>query len=374
MNWGQPVGATIEETASDDTRATEKWSENCIMSMICRFGRRSPAIVVSFVSREFSSAATATTRKPEKQKQLESSVLAPHKKQQKHSQPKSPTPIALARSKLLSPLEKQAQHEEKQDQLDKHQVLDDAQIDDVFLPPGAASAAGLRRLACSNIFVGATVKPSHIEHADFVKSSVNVEDCPKGELPEFAFVGRSNVGKSSLINALVRRRQLAKTSKTPGKTQVINHFSIDKSWYLVDLPGFGFARAPTDVRVSWDNFTRDYFLKRETLVCVLLLIDASVPPKKLDIQYGHWLASNKVPFTLVFTKCDKRRTRKKDAAQSNVFEFLKGLKADVKKVPPWIMTSCVNRQGTNELLIHLAHLRDRWEKQTNFLLFKKNER
>ncbi|KAI5056669.1 hypothetical protein GOP47_0028487 [Adiantum capillus-veneris] len=351
------------------------------MSMICRFGRRGSAIVVSVVSRELSSAAVSKTRKPEKEKQLETSIPALHKKQGKHNQPKSSTPATLARSKLHSPkkpetLKQQEQHKpadhESQDQPEQQEV-EVAQIDDVFLPPGALSVAGLRRLACSNIFVGTTVKSANIEHAEFVKSSVCVKECPKGELPEFAFVGRSNVGKSSLINTLVRRRQLAKTSKTPGKTQLINHFSIDKTWYLVDLPGYGFARAPTDIRVSWDNFTRDYFLKRETLVCVLLLIDASVPPKKLDIKYTHWLASNKVPFTLVFTKCDKRKTRSKNAAQNNVFAFLECLKVDVEKVPPWVMTSCVSRQGTNELLLHLAHLRDYWEKQTNILLPSKNE-
>lgn len=234
--------------------------------------------------------------------------------------------------------------------------------DDVFLPPGATSAAGLRRLACSNIFVGSSSTQTQVGHAEFAKSSVHVQDCPKDGLPEFAFVGRSNVGKSSLINALVRRKQLAKTSKTPGKTQVINHFSVDKSWYLVDLPGYGFARAPTNIRVDWDNFTKDYFLKRETLVSVLLLVDGSVSPKKSDLGYANWLASNKIPLTLVFTKCDKRRSRNKHAAQENVFDFLKWVKEDLEKVPPWIMTSCVNKQGTNELLIHLAHLRDYWEK------------
>lgn len=236
----------------------------------------------------------------------------------------------------------------------------------VYLPPGVTSAVGLRRLACSNIFVGSTSTPVHVEQAEFVKSSVHVEDCPKGGLPEFAFVGRSNVGKSSLINMLVRRKQLAKTSKTPGKTQVINHFSMDRTWYIVDLPGYGFARAPTDVRVTWDNFTRDYFLKRKTLVSVLLLVDASVSPKKSDVAYADWLASNKVPFTLVFTKCDKRRSRNKQAAQNNVYDFLKGLSYGLDKASPWVMTSCVNGQGTNELLIHLAHLRDYWTKHQKF--------
>lgn len=359
------------------------------MSMISRFGRRGSAIVVSVASREFSSVAGGLekTRKQEKQRQLVSSPTAAHRKQGKQTQPKSSAAAAgLARGKSHPPKKQdnqkqQEQHkptnQERQDQLEQQEVDDacSSHKDDVFLPSDALSPAGLQRLACSNIFVGTTSKPSHIEHAEFVKSSVSVKDCPKDDLPEFAFVGRSNVGKSSLINTLVRRRQLAKTSKTPGKTQVINHFLIDKCWFLVDLPGYGFARAPTDIRVSWDNFTRDYFLKRERLVAVLLLVDASVPPKKSDIGYADWLASNKVPFTLVFTKCDKRRTRSKHAAQNNVFEFLRRLKGDVsKKGPPWVMTSCVSRQGTNELLIHLAHLRDYWEKQTSFMLVSKSER
>lgn len=284
-----------------------------------RYGRTGYAIVLPFASRYLSSTVTATG----------------------------------SNQQLLNDQEKQKQH--------PLTTLEN----DMFLPPGAASFTGLRRLACSNIFVGTTSTPTHVEHAEFVKSSVHVQDCPKGDLPEFAFVGRSNVGKSSLINTLVRRKQLAKTSKTPGKTQVINHFSIDRTWYLVDLPGYGFARAPTGIRVNWDNFTRDYFLKRETLVSVLLLVDASVSPKKSDIAYASWLANNKVPFTLVFTKCDKRRSRNKQAAQNNVYEFLKGLKDDIDRAPPWVMTSCVNRQGTNELLIHLAHLRDHWTKRSN---------
>eukprot|EP00250_Pteridium_aquilinum_P027404 c3485_g1_i1 orf=65-1003(-) len=306
------------------------------MSIIYRFGRRGYAIAVPFVSRELSSSAAAAALGVSKHRQL-----LKKQEKQKPQQQQEPLPVEDTSTTIK---------------------------DDVCLPPGVASAAGLRRLACSNIFVRSTSTPSHVEHAEFVKSSVSVQDCPKDGLPEFAFVGRSNVGKSSLINTLVRRKQLAKTSKTPGKTQVINHFIIDKSWFLVDLPGYGFARAPTDIRVNWDNFTRDYFLKRETLVSVLLLIDGSVTPKKSDIGYAKWLAGNKVPFTLVFTKCDKRRSRNKLAAQNNVYDFLKHLIDGLDKAPPWVMTSSVNRQGTNELLIHLAQLRDYWTRQSDVML------
>ncbi|KAH7430412.1 hypothetical protein KP509_09G097300 [Ceratopteris richardii] len=349
--------------------------------MFCRFGRRGSSIIVSLLSRDFSSNARSGRKpkqSPEQQQQLRRSLLIDrrkHLKQSSHLTSVATTVSSHSRGKLHPSKEQQEKDGAVKDEMDcQSESTEDcsapsAEEDDVFLPPGSVSSAGLRRLPCSNIFVGVTSSPAHIEHAEFVKSSVNVQDCPKGGLPEFAFVGRSNVGKSSLINTLVCRRQLAKTSKTPGKTQVINHFIIDKSWYLVDLPGYGFARAPSSIRVSWDSFTRDYFLKRQTLVCVLLLVDASVQPKKSDAEYADWLASNKVPYTLVFTKCDKRRSRNKNAAQNNVFEFLKLLKdEDVKKIPPWVMTSCVNRQGTNELLLHLAHLRDHWKKRSSFAL------
>lgn len=237
-------------------------------------------------------------------------------------------------------------------------------VQDSFLPPGVSSisAKGLRRLAFSNIFVGSVSGKTQVSDAEFIKSSTDEQDCPRDGFLEFALVGRSNVGKSSLLNAIVRKRHLAKTSKTPGKTQVINHFLIDKSWYLVDLPGYGYAKAPMNVRVDWDDFTKKYFLQRKTLVSVLLLIDASLPPKKSDLGYADWLTSNKISLTLVFTKCDKRRTRNKDSPQKNVQEFLQLLKKDFDKTPPWIMTSCVTKQGTSELLIHLAHLRYYWKK------------
>lgn len=235
---------------------------------------------------------------------------------------------------------------------------------DDFLPPGvkSSSAKGIRRLAFSNIFVGPTSGRTQVGEAEFIKSSADEQDCPRNGLPEFAFVGRSNVGKSSLINALVRRKNLAKTSKTPGKTQLINHFLIDKSWYLVDLPGYGYANVPVNVRMDWDNFTKNYFLKRKTLVSVLLLVDASLPPKKTDLSYADWLNSHKIPLTLVFTKCDKRRTRNTKQPDKNVQEFLRLLKENFNEMPPWIMTSCTTKQGTAEVLIHLAHLRDYWKR------------
>eukprot|EP00249_Psilotum_nudum_P008733 c21473_g1_i1 orf=515-1198(-) len=168
-------------------------------------------------------------------------------------------------------------------------------LDEVFLPPGtdATNAKRLRKLAFSNIFVGPHVGRYLVVNAEYVRSSIKESDCPRDGMPEFAVVGRSNVGKSSLVNSLVRKKRLAKTSKSPGKTQVINHYLINKSWYLVDLPGYGYAEAPTHVCRDWDAFTKDYFLKRKTLVSVLLLVDASLPPKGIDFAYADWLRSKK---------------------------------------------------------------------------------
>ncbi|XP_039848931.1 GTP-binding protein At2g22870-like isoform X2 [Panicum virgatum] len=173
-------------------------------------------------------------------------------------------------------------------------------LDRLFVPPGATVDAGnqeavsARVLKGSNIVLGPYARgDAQVVNADFVKSSVRPDDCPRDGLPEFALVGRSNVGKSSLLNSIVRRKRLALTSKKPGKTQCINHFIVNDSWYLVDLPGYGYASAPQEARTNWDEFTRNYFLSRETLVSVFLLIDASIPAKKIDLGYASWLGQNK---------------------------------------------------------------------------------
>uniref|UniRef100_A0A0E0C7G5 EngB-type G domain-containing protein n=1 Tax=Oryza meridionalis TaxID=40149 RepID=A0A0E0C7G5_9ORYZ len=173
-------------------------------------------------------------------------------------------------------------------------------LDRLFVPPGASVSAGdaeaatARVLKGSNIVLGPYARgDANVIAADFVKSSVRPDDCPRDGLPEFALVGRSNVGKSSLLNSLVRRKRLALTSKKPGKTQCINHFKVNDSWYLVDLPGYGYAAAPQEARMNWDEFTRNYFLSRENLVSVFLLVDASIPAKKIDLDYASWLGQNK---------------------------------------------------------------------------------
>lgn len=221
-----------------------------------------------------------------------------------------------------------------------------------------------RILKGSNIVLSKYATNAQVVKSEFVKSSVKTEDCPSDGFPEFALVGRSNVGKSSLLNSLVRRRKLALTSKKPGKTQCINHFRINDSWYLVDLPGYGFAAAPGEVRVEWDKFTKNYFLNRSTLVSVFLLIDASIPAKKIDLEYASWLGQNKIPMTLVFTKCDKRKKKKNGGKrpEENVQDFQELIRESFETVPPWIMTSSVTNQGRDEILLHMAQLRNYWLK------------
>lgn len=242
-------------------------------------------------------------------------------------------------------------------------------IEKLFIPPqtditSEKTPLSTRVLRGSNIVLSRYASGSQITQAEFVKSSTKTEDCPSDELPEFALVGRSNVGKSSLLNSLVRRKRLALTSKKPGKTQCINHFRINDSWYLVDLPGYGYAAAPHELRTDWDKFTKSYFLNRSTLVSVFLLIDASIPAKPIDLEYASWLGRNQIPMTLIFTKCDKRKKKKNGGKrpEENVEDFQELIKGFFQTVPPWIMTSSVTNQGRDEILLHMAQLRNYWLK------------
>ncbi|CAN1162055.1 GTP-binding protein At2g22870 [Linum perenne] len=240
-------------------------------------------------------------------------------------------------------------------------------LDRLFVPPDtevSLDTIGTRVLKGSNIVLSKYARDSQIVQAEFVKSSVKTEDCPSEGWPEFALVGRSNVGKSSLLNSLVRRKKLALTSKKPGKTQCINHFRINDSWYLVDLPGYGYAVAPHDLRTDWGKFTKDYFRNRSTLVSVFLLIDASIPAKKIDLEYASWLGQNQIPMTLVFTKCDKRKKKKNGGKhpEENAKDFQELIRGYFQTTPPWIMTSSVTNQGRDEILLHMAQLRNYWLK------------
>ncbi|CAH9076815.1 unnamed protein product [Cuscuta europaea] len=239
----------------------------------------------------------------------------------------------------------------------------------LFFPPETdvsveTASFGSRILKGSNIVLSKYAGDAQVEQAEFVKSSVNTGDCPADGLPEFALVGRSNVGKSSLLNSIVRRKKLALTSKKPGKTQCINHFRINGSWHLVDLPGYGYASAPHEVRKDWEKFTKDYFLNRSTLVSVFLLIDASIPAKKIDLEYASWLGKNQIPMTLVFTKCDKRKKNKNGGKrpEDNVQDFQELIQDFFQTSPPWIMTSSVTNQGRDEILLHMSQLRNYWLK------------
>ena len=186
-----------------------------------------------------------------------------------------------------------------------------------------------------------------VKSAEFVKSSPDYRQSPKADKPEFVFIGRSNVGKSSLINALVNKKDLAKTSSQPGKTQLINHFLIDQDWYLVDLPGYGYARVSRDNRAVWGKMIRNYILKRENLLNVYLLIDSRHSPQKIDIEFMNFLGENSVPFTIVFTKIDKQTANK---TNENLRNYKNELLKYWEELPQIILTSAEKRQGLEELM------------------------
>lgn len=203
--------------------------------------------------------------------------------------------------------------------------------------------------------------PKHVRvlTAEFIKSSVTVEQCPPERFPEFAIIGRSNVGKSSLINTLTGRSSLALVSKTPGKTRCINHFLINDSWYLVDLPGYGYAKTSKENILGWNTFTRDFFQRRASLVAVLLLVDASIPPMPLDLACADWFGEHQIPFTLVFTKIDKRK-KGCPPPEENAAAFESALRATWGELPPALATSSRSGAGKKELLAHVAQLRQLW--------------
>jgi GTP-binding protein len=190
-----------------------------------------------------------------------------------------------------------------------------------------------------------------IKTAYFFRSSQYYSQLPPGDKPEFAFVGRSNVGKSSLINKLTRQKGLAKTSSTPGKTQLINHFIIDNRWYLVDLPGYGFARVSKRARVGFENMIRDYVTRRPSLVTVFVLVDSRHEPQKLDLEFMEYLGISEVPFAIVFTKMDKLGRQKQ---MQNIEEYKKQLLENWEELPPIFATSAESGEGCEELLGYIA--------------------
>ena len=189
-----------------------------------------------------------------------------------------------------------------------------------------------------------------IRSAYFFRSAQHFSQLEPGDKPEFAFVGRSNVGKSSLINKLVNKKGLAKTSQTPGKTQLINHFIINKEWYLVDLPGYGYAKVSKTARVGFENLIRDYVTRRRSLVCLFVLVDSRLEPQKLDLEFFEYLAISEVPFAIVFTKGDKQG---KNALTSQIESYKAKLLEEWEELPAIFVTSAETGFGCDELWTYI---------------------
>jgi len=186
-----------------------------------------------------------------------------------------------------------------------------------------------------------------IRSAEFTISNTKLSHCPNPDRPEFAFIGRSNVGKSSLINMLVNNKNLAKTSSKPGKTQTINHYMINSAWYLVDLPGYGYAGVSKSSREGWGAMIENYLQKRENLYCTFILIDSRLEPQKIDLDFIQWMGEKHLPFALLFTKSDKQKSGKLATSQ---IRFKKTLLETWEEMPPFIVTSAEKKIGRDEVL------------------------
>lgn len=189
-----------------------------------------------------------------------------------------------------------------------------------------------------------------IKKSEFTISSATISQCPKDTKAEFAFIGRSNVGKSSLINMICNHKGLAKTSATPGKTLLINHFIINNEWYIVDLPGYGFAKRSKTVQKKLDQMITSYILQRTQLVNTFVLIDIRHDPMKIDVDFINWLGESAIPFAIVFTKADKLGPVK---ARQNAESWMNSLKAHWEELPPYFITSSESKQGKEELLDYI---------------------
>ena len=199
----------------------------------------------------------------------------------------------------------------------------------------------------------------NVAHAEFVVSNTKVDLCPKTNLPEYAFIGRSNVGKSSLINMLCNKKKLAKTSSRPGKTQLINHFLINKKWYLVDLPGYGYARASKTQKKTFQKFIIDYFTKRKELVSAFLLIDIRHNPQPIDMDFLRWLGENFIPFSIVFTKADK--INEKDL-ERKVSDYLLKIKEEWESLPQFFVTSSEKKLGQESIMKYIQQVNENIKK------------
>ncbi len=189
-----------------------------------------------------------------------------------------------------------------------------------------------------------------IKSAEFLVSNSDVSKCPKDQLPEYSFIGRSNVGKSSLINMLMQRKNLAKTSGRPGKTQLINHFLINKNWYLVDLPGYGYARVSKSSKKVFQKFITEYFGNRSQIVLAFVLIDCRHEPQPIDMEFMQWMGENQIPFSIIFTKADKL---KPNALERNIAAYTNKMLETWEEMPQYFITSSSKDIGREELLKYI---------------------
>lgn len=196
-----------------------------------------------------------------------------------------------------------------------------------------------------------------VKSAEYIQSVTDWKKCPSATLPEYAFIGRSNVGKSSLINMLVRNNKLAKTSSKPGKTQTINHFLINKNWYLVDLPGYGYASISKSMREKWKKMIHDYLVCRENLQLVFVLVDSRLEPQKIDIEFINGLGESGVPFSVIFTKTDKISASK---VQGNVQRFKNKLMETWEEMPFMLLTSAETGKGRDEVLQFIESINEQF--------------
>lgn len=194
-----------------------------------------------------------------------------------------------------------------------------------------------------------------IKEANFVISNTEVDKCPAPNKPEYAFIGRSNVGKSSLINMLTGQNKLAKTSGKPGKTQLINHFEINKEWYLVDLPGYGYAKTSKENRFKWTQFIQEYLVDRENLMNTFVLLDSRLEPQKIDLEFMNWCGHHEIPFSMVFTKIDKLSST---ALQKNLAVYKKEMLKVWEQLPPVFTTSATSKFGQEKLLNYIGQVNE----------------
>ena len=192
-----------------------------------------------------------------------------------------------------------------------------------------------------------------IKSAKFVVSNQKVSKCPNSSLPEYAFIGRSNVGKSSLINMLTNQKRLAKTSGKPGKTQLINHFIINNQWYLVDLPGYGYARVSKNEKKTFQKYITQYFKERKQLVCAFVLIDVRHRPQKIDLKFMQWLSENEIAFSIIFTKSDKQKL---NVVEENIINYKKVMKETWEEMPDYFVTSSTKYIGKEILLNYIEKI------------------